>query len=376
MKDPRLTELAETILNDSLDLQPGERVFINFQGQATTELAGELIRLITDKGAVPFWYFNDPPLFRKFLKGMEEHQMRDFTDLHLGLMREFDCYIGVNGSENVFETADLSKGKQSLLQNIYEKDVIFGERVPNTRWCVLRYPNGAMAQLAQRSVEEFEDFFFRVCTLDYRDLSEKLDPLKTLMENTDRVRIVAPGTELSFSINKIPVVKCAGKMNLPDGEIYTAPIRESVNGKIRFNTPSVYKGELFENVELEFLDGKIIKATCSGNNRRLMDILSSDDGSCYIGEFAMGVNPHILEPMKDTLFDEKIYGSIHLTPGNSYDDADNGNKSGIHWDLIQIQRPEYGGGKIYFDNELIRKDGEFLLPPLLPLNRRQDQTSI
>lgn len=369
MKDPRLTQLAETILSHSLAIQPEERIYINFQGQDTTGLVGELIRLITEKGAIPFWYYNDPPLLRKFLKEMDSCQIRSFTDLHRGIMKEFDCYIGINGTENIFETSDLPREKQSLFQNIYEKEVVFEERVPNTRWCVLRYPNGPMAQLAQRSVEDFEDFFFKVCTLDYRKLSEKLDPLMDLMDKTDRVRIISPGTDLSFSIKGIPTVKCTGKMNLPDGEIYTAPVKESVNGKILFNSPSVYRGELFEQVKLEFRNGKIVKASCIGNNKKLMGILTSDSGSSYTGEFALGVNPYILEPMKDTLFDEKIYGSFHLTPGNSYEDADNGNKSGIHWDLIQIQRSEYGGGEIYFDNTLIRKDGEFVLPELYPLNR-------
>ncbi|MBF9017611.1 MULTISPECIES: aminopeptidase [unclassified Oceanispirochaeta] len=370
MKDPRLVRLAEIIVSHSLNVQPGERVYINFQGIATKDLTAELIQLITKKGAIPFWYFNDPPLFRDFLKEVNPEQMRSFTDLHRAIMKDVDCYIGINGTDNVFEHSDLSPEKLMLLQNVYKKEVVFEERVPNTRWCVLRYPNGAMAQLAQHSVEEFEEFFFRVCTLDYKELSKNLDPLKDLMDRTDRVRIEAPGTDLQFSIKGIPTVICAGKMNLPDGEIYTAPVRDSVNGTIRFNTPSLYKGEVFEVVELEFSEGRIIECDCNGNKRKLKEILNSDGGSSYTGEFALGVNPHILEPMKDTLFDEKIYGSFHLTPGNSYDDADNGNKSAVHWDLIQIQRPEYGGGRILFDDVLIREDGEFVLSQLLPLNKR------
>jgi aminopeptidase len=239
--------------------------------------------------------------------------------------------------------------------------------VNNTKWCVMRYPNESFAQLAGMSTDDFEDFYFNVCNLDYSKMSKAMDNLIELMEKTDKVRIVGPGTDLTFSIKGIPAIKCDGKMNIPDGEVFTAPVRDSVNGVITFNTPAVSEGFTYEDIRFEFKDGKIIGAT-SNDTDRINKKLNTDEGARYIGEFAIGVNPYILKPMKDTLFDEKIMGSIHLTPGRCYDEASNGNKSAIHWDLVLIQTKEYGGGEIYFDDVLVRKDGLFVVEPLLCLN--------
>ncbi len=369
MIHPNITKLAGNILDYSIKVNAGEKVFIDFKGEAVEGLASELIRLITERGAVPFWYFNDPPLFRAFLQNTNSKQMRGFTDIHLSLMKQMDCYIGIDGCGNIFDLAELPETGKELLQDVFDREVVFQERVPNTRWCKLRYPNDSMAQLSRMPTAEFQEHFFKVCSLDYAALSKRMDPLKSLMEKTDRVRILGPGTDLSFSIRDIPVVKCSGEMNLPDGEIYTAPVRDSIEGEILFNTPSVYQGELFEGMRLKFSKGKILEASCTGKTERMNELIFSDEGSCYTGEFALGVNPQILHPMRDTLFDEKIYGSFHLTPGNAYDDADNGNRSSIHWDMIKIQRPEYGGGEIWFDGLLVRKDGEFIPDELLGLNR-------
>lgn len=224
-----------------------------------------------------------------------------------------------------------------------------------------------MAQAASMSISGFEDFYFDVCNLDYRHMSRAMDPLVELMNRTDKVRIVSPGTDLSFSIKDIPAVKCAGTLNIPDGEVFTAPIRDSVQGTISYNTPSVYSGSSFEHIKFHFEQGKIIEAT-SNNSKRLNEILDVDEGARYIGEFSIGFNPYIQYPMKDILFDEKIDGSLHFTPGQAYEDADNDNRSSVHWDLVLIQRPDFGGGEIYFDDILIRKDGRFVISELEMLN--------
>jgi aminopeptidase len=231
----------------------------------------------------------------------------------------------------------------------------------------MRYPNASMAQLANMSTSKFEDFYFNVCNLDYAKMSLAMDPLQQLMNRIDRVRIVSPGTDISFSIKDIGSVKCCGKRNIPDGEVYTAPVRNSVNGIITYNTPSVHAGITFENISFRFENGKIVEAS-SNDSQRINEVLDTDEGARYIGEFSIGFNPHILKPMKDTLFDEKIDGSLHFTPGQAYEQADNGNRSAVHWDLVLIQRPEYGGGEIYFDDVLIRKDGRFVIPELEGLN--------
>ncbi|HIJ64459.1 MAG TPA: aminopeptidase [Candidatus Hydrogenedentes bacterium] len=360
MKDPRITRLAENLLGYSVKLEPGNRLLIESRGQYSLELVKELVRLATAQGAVPFWYVNDEHIERSFLLSVTEEQMNAFTEVHLKWTTEMDAYIAVRGSENAFELADVPEEQMRLYNQIYRKKVHLEHRIEHTKWCVLRWPNSAMAQLAETSQEAFEDFFFRVCNLDYARLSNAMDPLKALMEATDEVRITGPETDLTFSINGMNAIKCDGDRNIPDGELYTAPVRDSINGTIAYNTPAVHQGAVYDRVRFDFKDGKIVRATCNGDNAKLNRILDTDEGARYIGEFSLGLNPFIRKPMKDTLFDEKIYGSFHLTPGNCYDEAPNGNKSAIHWDLVQIQTPEYGGGEIYFDGRLIRKDGEFV----------------
>jgi aminopeptidase len=264
--------------------------------------------------------------------------------------------------------SDVSIERMKLLMR--KMRPVIDYRVKKTKWVVLRWPTPAMAQLAGMSTEAFEDFFFRVCTLDYRRLQPGMKALKTLMQKTDRVEIIGPGTDLRFSIKKIPAVICGGDRNIPDGEVFTAPVRESVNGFVTFNAPSIYQGTSYDNIRLEFENGKVAKAT-SNDTKKLNDVLDSDPGARYIGEFSIAFNPHILHPIRDILFDEKIAGSFHFTPGQAYEIADNGNRSQVHWDMVNIQRPEYGGGDMYFDGKLIRKDGEFVVPALRGLNRDQ-----
>ena len=283
----------------------------------------------------------------------------------LDQMKDMDAYIGIRGSENTSELSDVPGDKMELAGKIL--DPVLRERVDNTKWVVLRYPNYAMAQLAGTSLEAFEDFYFDVCTLDYAKMGESMEALVELMNKTDKVRLTGPGTDLTFSIKGIPAIKCCGDCNIPDGEVYTAPVRESMNGKISYNTPSNYNGFTYENIVFEIENGKIIKATAN-DTEKINVVLDTDEGSRYFGEFAIGVNPYVTEPMKDTLFDEKIDGSFHLTPGTCYEDAPNGNSSSNHWDLVMIQRADYGGGEIWFDDVLIRKDGRFVIPELECLN--------
>ncbi len=359
MKDKRNEILARQLLDYSVKIKPGEVLYLEIKGIETLELGKQIIRLATEKGAVPFWYYNDESLIRQWIGRATDDQFKKQAELHMELMTRADAYIGLRGSNNPFDLADIDRSQIDKNNTLFYKPVHLEERVKRTRWVVLRYPNNAMAQLAETSQERFEDFYFEVCCADYARMSKAQDKLAELMDATDKVRLVGPGTDLSFSIKGIPYEKCDGERNIPDGEVYTAPVRDSVNGTITYNTPSLYQGTVYNNISFTFENGKIVKATCSGDEARLNKILDTDEGSRYIGEFAIGVNPFILHPMKDTLFDEKIAGSIHLTPGQCYDEAPNGNQSSIHWDLVLIQRADYGGGEMYFDDKLVRKDGVF-----------------
>ncbi len=364
MKDPRNDKLADILVNYSCRVKKGDMVYIAIKGVDALELGKAVIQTVAEAGGVPFWYYNDESLARQFLMRFQTDQLKKFAAFQMGMVKKTDCYISIAGSENAFDLADVPPEKMKTFREIYWKPVIADHIIKHARWVALRFPNSAMAQLAQKPQEVFEDFFYDVCCIDYKKMSKAMDPLVKLINKTDKVHIKGKGTDLTFSIKGINVVKCDGGRNIPDGEVYTAPVKNSVNGVISYNTPSLYEGTVFENIRFEFKNGKIVRATCSANEDKLNKILDTDPGARYVGEFSLGVNPMIKEPMKDTLFDEKIDGSFHFTPGRSYDEAPNGNNSAIHWDLVCIQRPDYGGGEIWFDGKLIRKNGKFVVPSL------------
>lgn len=366
MRDLRNKELASLLVEYSTQLKPREKVLINIIGNAD-DLALEIIEKVYEVGAIPFLQIENNKLEAALLKGITKEQMEIQKSWELLQMEQMDAYIGIRASENPFTLKDIPPKNHELKSTLLWEPVHGKIRVPKTKWVVLRYPNDAMAQMAKMPTEAFEDYYFNVCTVDYKKMSQAMEPLKALMEKTDRVHIKAPNTDLTFSIKGIPARKCDGQRNIPDGEVYTAPVKDSVNGVIHYNTPSPHDGFVFQDMELTFKDGKIIKAT-SNNTEKCNAIFDTDAGSRYVGEFAIGVNPQIKDPMGDILFDEKIAGSIHFTPGASYDDAYNGNKSAVHWDLVLIQTKEYGGGEIWFDDVLIRKDGIFLPQELQGLN--------
>lgn len=363
--DRRIRKLADLLVDYSCDIRKGEKILISYEGECCRDLVRQIIKNVYAKGGMPYTEIRDSSVTREILMGCSEEQLEFMNEYQLAQMKGMQAYIAIRAGNNTSELSDVPAEKLNMYSKITRPTLNY--RVNKTKWVVLRYPNPSMAQLAGSSLESFEDFYFDVCTLDYKKMSKAMDPLVDLMNRTDKVTIKGPGTDLTFSIKDIPAVKCDGERNIPDGEVYTAPVRESMNGIISYNTPSEEQGFTYENIVFEVKDGKIVKAT-SNNDERINQLLDTDDSSRYFGEFAIGVNPYILHPMKDTLFDEKIAGSFHLTPGASYEDAPNGNKSAIHWDLVMIQRKEYGGGEIYFDDVLIRKDGIFTLPELECLN--------
>jgi aminopeptidase len=368
--DPRDRELARILVRHSTRVKPGEMVFVQVTGLETLGLASAVVEETVAAGAAPFLHVIEPRIQRRLLMKASEDVFRRLARFELKQMKDADVYIGIRGAANVFETSDVPRKQLDLYNRLVVEPVHFRERVCNTRWVVLRYPNPSMAQLAQMSTDGFADFFYRVCCVDYARMQRAVAPLQKLMENTDRVRICGPDTDLQFSLRGIPAVPCAGECNIPDGECFTAPVRTSVEGTVQFNTPTVWEGAPYENVRLRFERGRAVEASAATpeQTRRLNRVLDQDAGARYVGEFSIAFHPHILQPMRDILFDEKIAGSFHMALGRCYDQASNGNKSVVHWDLVCIQRPECGGGEIWFDGRLIRKDGRFVVKELAGLN--------
>ena len=364
MTDPRYLKLAKLLVNYSTALKKGERILLDMI-DVPDAFTIELIRAVRASGATPFVETRHTRVGREQLLGITEEQAMDIRNLEMARMKKMQAYIAIRGADNMNENSDVPGDRLKLYSKIIRP--VQDYRVNRTRWCVLRWPTPSMAQAAGMSTEAFENLYFDVCTMDYVKMARAMTPLEKLMARTDRVQLKGPGTDLSFSIKGIGAKKCEGTRNIPDGEVFSCPLKTSVNGVIQYNTPTLYLGTKFENVRLVFKDGKITEATAN-HTKRLNEILDTDAGARYIGEFSLGFNPYILNPMCDILFDEKIAGSLHFTPGNAYEDCGNGNKSAIHWDMVLIQRKEWGGGEVWFDGELIRKDGIFLRKDLKPLN--------
>lgn len=364
MTDPRYTKLATLLVEYSTGLKKGERILLDMM-DVPDEFTIELMRAARKVRAEPFVEIRRTRILREMLCGVTESQAKAAKFIEMKRMEKMDAYIAIRGAENMNENSDVPGEKLSLNSRIMRP--VQNHRVNKTKWCVLRWPTPSMAQAAGMSTEAFEDLYFKVCTMNYARMAKAMKPLQKRMARANKVHIKAPGTDLRFSIKGLGAILCSGDRNVPDGEVFSCPVKKSVNGTIAYNTPTVYSGSKFENVTLEFKDGRIINAT-SSDTRRLNQILDTDAGARYVGEFAIGCNPHIMDPMCDILFDEKIAGSLHFTPGQAYDICDNGNKSAVHWDMVLIQRKEWGGGEIWFDGELIRRNGLFVPKDLKPLN--------
>jgi aminopeptidase len=364
MTDPRYTKLAKLLVEYSTVLKKGDRVLLDMI-DVPDEFSIELMRAARKAGATPLIEVRHTRITREIQLGTNEKHAMLARDVELFRMKKVQAYIAIRGSANASESSDVPGDRLALYSKILRP--VLNYRVNKTRWCVLRWPTPSMAQGAGMSTEAFEDLYFDVCTMDYRKMARAMIPLERRMKKADRVHLKSPGTDLKFSIKGIGAKMCKGDRNIPDGEVFSCPVKISVNGVIQFNTPTIYSGTKFENVRLEFKDGKVVQATAN-NTKRLNEILNTDAGARYIGEFSLGFNPYILNPMCDILFDEKIAGSLHFTPGQAYEDCDNGNRSAVHWDMVLIQRKDWGGGEVWFDGELIRKDGMFMPRDLKPLN--------
>lgn len=365
MKEASYRPLARLLAGYSTRLRRGERVWID-ASEIPQDFVIELIRAVRERGAEPFVHLHAGRISRELARGVTEAGLKFSLKHDLARIKAMQAYIGLRGAQNSFESSDVPMPQQKLAGKIMRP--FSDRRINHTRWVVLRWPSPSMAQAAGMSTEAFEELFFQVCTLDYRKMAGAVKPLVNRMRRTDRVHITGPGTDLQFSIKGIGVIPCVGERNIPDGEVFTAPVRHSVEGQVTFNAPAIYRGIPFDNVRLRFSKGRIIEAKAGDKSRQLEEIFSSDEGARYVGEFSLGLNPRLTRPIRDILFDEKIAGSFHFTPGQAYEEADNGNRSQIHWDLVNLQDRVHGGGRIFFDGKLIREDGRFVTKDLAGLN--------
>ena len=364
MTDLRYKKLTKLLVNYSTQVKKGDRVLLDMI-DVPDEFSIELMRTVRAAGGTPLVEVRHTRISREMVRETNAKHAALLRDIELFRMKKVQAYIAIRGSANASENADVPSDRMQLYSKIIRP--VQDYRVNKTRWCVLRWPTPSMAQAAGMSTEAFENLYFDVCTMNYAKMARAMVPLERRMKRADHVHLKSPGTDLTFSLKGIGAKMCRGDRNIPDGEVFSCPVKNSVNGVIQFNTPTIYAGTKFENVRLEFKDGKVVN-TAANNTKRLNEILDTDAGARYVGEFSLGFNPYILNPMCDILFDEKIAGSLHFTPGQAYEECDNGNRSAVHWDMVLIQRPEWGGGEVWFDGELIRKNGLFVPNDLKSLN--------
>ncbi|MBJ7258717.1 MAG: aminopeptidase [Chthoniobacterales bacterium] len=363
--DPRHDMLADVLVQHSTALRAGEKVLIE-ASDVPEAMVVALIRAVRRAKALPFVQLQHGRVAREMAAGAVKEQIAVSAEIEMVRMKKMDAYIAIRGSDNSTEMSDVPPETMKMIAAGMRP--VMNHRINKTRWVVLRWPTASMAQLAQMSSEAFEDYFFRVCTVDYGKMRKGMESLKALMDSADRVHIKGPQTDLRFSIKGIGSVICGAARNIPDGEVFTAPVKRSVEGHVHFNVPTIYHGTVFEDIRLDFKSGRITAASAGRHTGKINAILDADAGARFIGEFSLGFNPHILHPIRDILFDEKIAGSFHFTPGQAYEVGGNGNRSQIHWDMVSIQRADYGGGEVWFDGKLVRKDGLFTQPELKSLN--------
>lgn len=372
MRDERLYSLARLLLTHSIQIQPGELFEIN-AGTAAKPLVKAIMQEAQKLHAVPLYKLEDDELERLFYGFVDpskpEQNEAAFSKILSYRKAYWDvvsAHVDIGVDENDAELSAVNPAAARAYRGYMRpvRDTMIDER----RWVYLHWPTMADAQKAEQCYDDFFEFFINAALVDYEAMGKNMEPLVELMEQTDRVDIVGPGTDLHFSIKGIPVVPCFGQKNIPDGEVFTAPVKDSINGVIQYNTVATRFGKKFPNPRFVFKNGHIDEATCQGDTAGLNEMLDVDEGARYVGEFAIGVNNAVTKAIGNTLYDEKIGGSFHLTPGNAYDEAPNGNHSQLHFDIVCIQTAAMGGGEIYFDGKLIRKDGIFLPERLRALN--------
>ncbi len=351
--DQRIKKLAGILVNYSIKVKKGSRIGLT-GGIKASPLLLACYELILKKGAFPVTQVGIPGTSYLYYKNATKEQLTTFPKIAWYEAKNLDGHISIGGPTNTKELTNVDPEKVGLRRKIVKKVSDFIHDQDN--WVICEYPTPALAQDAEMSVQEFEDFFFKAVLRDWKKEKKKQQKLKRLLNKTKQVRIVAPGTDLNFSILGKKAKECCGERNMPDGEVFTEPVKNSVNGKIAYSFPAIYGGREVDGIKLEFKKGKVVKAEASKNGKFLKQIITTDPGAKYVGEFGIGLNYGITKFIKEILFDEKIGGTIHLALGKAYPETGGENDSAIHWDMICDLRKK---GKLYFDDKIVQEKGKF-----------------
>lgn len=366
MIDSRLQKLAKVLVEYSTEIKPGDKVFIRAEDVAIPYMI-EVAKEAIQKGAFVQYVVAVPEISEALLKSGNDEQLLKPDELWGKCVREGDVWLTAWGSKNVKSLTNIDSKKIQLRnRGNSENRKIYSARMGSgeLRWCGTQFPTQAEAQEAGMSLSEYEDFVYGAGLLDREDpvaewkrIEKEQDVWIEYLNTKKELHILSKGTDIKVGIDGRRWINCCGKVNFPDGEIFTSPVENNIHGHITFSFPAIYSGKEVENVYLEVKDGKVVKATASKGEDLLNAYLDTDEGSRYFGEVAIGTNYSIQNFTKNILFDEKIGGTIHMAIGSAMPDAGGKNESAIHWDMICDMRD---GGEIYADGELFYKDGQFL----------------
>ncbi|MFB6182500.1 MAG: aminopeptidase [Candidatus Nanohaloarchaea archaeon] len=367
MTDQKIKEFAEILVERSAKVEEGDNVYLLAKSLESMPLFEEVRKQIIKKGGRPHEHLlydsqlSSEGMDYDWIKHAPKSQLKKMSEAKMKEMKEMDAYIRIGGGDNTQELSGLNPEKISAHKQATED--ILTERLKK-KWVATRYPTDSLAQAAGMPTEEFRDFLLEAVTeVDWRQLEEKNEKIKEKFDDSKKVRIKDDNTDLTLSLEKREGVCDNGDNNIPCGEVFYAPRKESLEGKIKFTYPGVQNGTEVEGIELKFENGRIVDYSAESNEEFLEKMIESDEGSHYIGELGIGTNQHIDRYVKSTLFDEKIGGTIHLAIGRAYEECVENekerNQSSIHWDIVKDLRKEKGGGKIIVDGETVQKNGEW-----------------
>lgn len=354
MKDLRLTRLAEILVDYSTQVQPGEVVLI-----ASTELAQPLVEavytLILERGAFPRLKLTFSTLQSLFYHQAEDRHLDTLLQIEELEYKNAQVLINIRAPGNLRELTGIDPSRMMRRAKTMQplQEYLMSGQI---RWVLCNYPTAALAQEAEMSLFEYQDFAFEATNIDWGEQRRFQEQVKAVFDAGSEVRLAGPETDLCFSIAGRQGVICAGKHNMPDGEVFYAPREDSLEGYVTYDYPAIYSGQEVDGVRLEFSKGMVVRASATKNQRLLEQVLATDDGARRIGEFGLGTNYGIKRFTKNILFDEKIGGSIHLALGRAYEESGGTNRSAIHWDMIKDLRR---GGRIILDGRVVQENGAF-----------------
>ncbi len=356
MADPRIEKLAQILVDYSTNIHKDDYVQLLTTTTEGLPLFKQCYRKIIQRGAYVFPHIGFGGEAEIYYKNASQKQLKNFPEILMAETKKATAYIRIGASMNTKELNSIPPEKLTLRSKVLKP--ILDERIDNTRWVVTVFPTNSLAQEAEMSLEEYEDFVFNATNLDWKAESKKMKKIQAAFAKGKIVRIIDADTDIELSVRGRPGIVADGKNNIPDGELFFAPREDFTRGKIKFTYPSLYGGREVDGISLEFKKGKVVDAKAEKNQNLLKKVINTDADARLVGELAFGMNYGITKFTKNLLFDEKIGGTVHIALGRAYKECKGLSKSAIHWDIVKDLRKS---GKVFLDGKLVQEKGKWLI---------------